>query len=173
METVTVQRLAVVVFDGVSLGIMSFAFGVFDMAAAYGELPDVDVRVVAGEPEAALAGGGLRCPVPYDLDAVRGADLVIVPNWRNPFEEPPVEVLEALREAHARGARIAGLCSGAFVLAAAGLLDGRPATTHWGLAPVLADQYPKVRVDAGALYVDDGDVLTSGAAPPAWISGCT
>jgi transcriptional regulator GlxA family with amidase domain len=162
MESMPVRQLAVVVFDGVSLGIMSFAFGVFDMAAANGELPDVDVRVIAGEPDAALAGGGLRCPVPYDLAAVRDADLVIVPNWRSPFEQPPAEVLEALRAAHANGARVAGLCSGAFVLAAAGLLDDRPATTHWGLAPVLAERYPKVKVDAGALYVDDGDVLTSG-----------
>jgi transcriptional regulator GlxA family with amidase domain len=155
-------RLVVVVFDGVSLGIMSFAFGVFDMAAAHGELPDLDVRVVAGEPDAALSGGGLTLPVPYDLGAVRGADLVIVPNWRSPFERPPAELVAALRDAHAHGARVAGLCSGAFVLAAAGLLDNRPATTHWGLAPLLAEQYPKVRVDSGALYVDDGDVLTSG-----------
>ncbi|TCO62184.1 transcriptional regulator GlxA family with amidase domain [Actinocrispum wychmicini] len=157
-----VERLAVVVFNGVSLGIMSFAFGVFDMATAQGELPGLDVRVVGGEPDAALRGGGLSCPVPYDLAAVRGADLVIVPNWRSPFERPPEDLLEALRAAHARGARVAGLCSGAFVLAAAGLLDDRPATTHWGLAPLLAEQFPKVKVDASALYVDDGDVLTSG-----------
>ncbi|WP_243726755.1 GlxA family transcriptional regulator [Actinocrispum wychmicini] len=162
MDTAVVERLAVVVFNGVSLGIMSFAFGVFDMATAQGELPGLDVRVVGGEPDAALRGGGLSCPVPYDLAAVRGADLVIVPNWRSPFERPPEDLLEALRAAHARGARVAGLCSGAFVLAAAGLLDDRPATTHWGLAPLLAEQFPKVKVDASALYVDDGDVLTSG-----------
>lgn len=157
-----VRRLVVVVFNGVSLGIMSFAFGVFDMAAAYGELPGLDVRVVGGEPDAVLSGGGLNCPVPYDLAAVRGADLVIVPNWRSPFERLPEDLLEALRVAHANGARVAGLCSGAFVLAAAGLLDDRPATTHWALAPLLAEQYPKVKVDAAALYVDDGDVLTAG-----------
>jgi len=71
-------------------------------------------------------------------------------------------VLEALRVAHAAGARLAGLCSGAFVLAAAGLLDDRPATTHWALADALAGMYPKVRVQASDLYVDDGDVLTAG-----------
>jgi transcriptional regulator GlxA family with amidase domain len=157
-----VRRLAVVVFNGVSVGIMSFAFGVFDMAVAHGELPELDVRVVGGEPNTALTGGGLSWPVPYDLVAVRRADLVIVPNWRSPVEAPPPDLLEALRQAHAGGARVAGLCSGAFVLAAAGLLDGRPATTHWGLAPLLAELHPKVKVDAGALYVDDGDVLTSG-----------
>jgi transcriptional regulator GlxA family with amidase domain len=162
LESRLVRRLVVVVFDGVSLGIMSFAFGVFDMASAHGELAGVDVRVVSGEPDAALSGGGLKCPVPYDLAAIRDADLVIVPNWRSPMERPPAGALEALREAHARGARVAGLCSGAFVLAAAGLLDGRPATTHWGLAGLLSDLYPTVRVDANALYVDDGDVLTAG-----------
>jgi transcriptional regulator GlxA family with amidase domain len=73
------QRYVVVVFDGVSLGIMSFAFGVFDLAAYYGVLPDIDVRIVSGEDSAALTGGGLACPVPYDLDAVRAADLVIIP----------------------------------------------------------------------------------------------
>ena len=97
------QRYVVVVFDGVSLGIMSFAFGVFDMAAYYGVLPDLDIKVVSGENNAALTGGGLACPVPYDLDAIRTADLVIIPNWRDPAEPPPPPLLEALRAAHAGG----------------------------------------------------------------------
>jgi len=156
------QRFVVVVFDGVSLGIMSFAFGVFDMAAHYGVLPDLDVRVVSGESPAAITGGGLACPVPYDLDAIRTADLIIIPNWRDPAEAPPEPMLETLRAAHAAGARVAGLCSGAFVLAASGLLDDRPATTHWALAALLAQMYPKVKVQPGRLYIDDGDVLTAG-----------
>ncbi len=156
------RRLVVVVFDGASLGIMSFAFGVFDMAVHHGALPELDVRVVAGEPAAAIRGGGLSCAVPYDLAAIRAADLIIVPNWRSGTENPPEPVLESLRAAHARGARVAGLCSGTFVLASAGLLDDRPATTHWAMAGLLATLYPKIRVDASALYIDDGDVLTAG-----------
>lgn len=152
----------VVVFDGVSLGIMSFAFGVFDMAKHHGVLPDLDVRVVSGEPGAALSGGGLACPVPYDLEAVRTADLIIIPNWRDPAEPPPPALLQTLRAAHANGARVAGLCSGAFVLAAARLLDDRPATTHWKHAGLLARMYPKVDVRPAQLYIDDGDVLTAG-----------
>jgi transcriptional regulator GlxA family with amidase domain len=152
----------VVVFDGLSLGIMSFAFGVFDMAKYYGVLDDLDVRVVAGEPSAALRGGGLACEAPYDLDAIRGADLVIVPNWRDPAEAPPASLLAALRAAHSAGTRIASMCSGAFVLAAAGLLDNRPATTHWALAGLLARMYPKIDVRPAPLYIDDGDVLTAG-----------
>jgi transcriptional regulator GlxA family with amidase domain len=156
------QRFVVVVFDGVPLGIMSFAFGVFDMALHYGVLPDLDVRVVSGEPAAALTGGGLSCAVPYDLNAIGAADLVIVPDWRDPAEPPPEPLLGALRAAHDRGARVAGLCSGAFVLAAAGLLDGRPATTHWALAGRLAQMYPEADVRADRLYIDDGDILTAG-----------
>jgi len=152
----------VVVFDGTPLGTMSFTIGVFDMAKHYGVLPDLELRVVAGEPATALAGGGLRCDVPYDLDAVRGADLVVVSDWRDPGEAPPPPLLEALRAAHAAGARVAALCSGTFVLAAAGLLDDRPATTHWALAGQLAERYPKVDVRAEPLYIDDGDVLTAG-----------
>ena len=156
------MRLVVVVFDGIPLGIMSFTFGVFDMAKHYGVLSDLDVRVVAGEPAAALSGGGLTCEVPYDLGAVRDADLIIVSDWRDPGEAPPQPVLEALRAAHAAGARVAALCSGAFVLAAAGLLDDRPATTHWALAGLLAQKYPKIDVRPEQLYIDDGDVLTAG-----------
>lgn len=155
-------RLVVVLFDRVSLGIMSFAFGVFDLAVHYGAMPELDVRVVAGEPDARLAGGGLDCALPYDLAAIEDADLVIVPNWRSPGETAPAPLLAALRTAHARGARIAGLCSGTFVLAAAGLLDNRPATTHWAMAPLLAELYPTVQVQEAVLFIDDGDVLTAG-----------
>jgi transcriptional regulator GlxA family with amidase domain len=156
------RRLAVVVFDGASMGIMSFAFGVFDLAVQYRALPELEVRLVAGEPGGALGVGGAPYPVPYDLAALRQADLVIVPFWRAPDEAPPEPLLDALRGAHTAGARLAGLCSGTFVLAAAGLLDERPATTHWALAGALAERYPKVDVRPAVLYVDDGDVLTAG-----------
>jgi transcriptional regulator GlxA family with amidase domain len=156
------RRLAVVAFNGASLGIMSFAFGVFDLAVQYGALPDLEVQLVSGEPGGVLGGGGVTCEIPYDLAAVREADLVIVPFWRDPGGKPPGPVLDALRDGHASGARVAGLCTGAFALAAAGLLDGRPATTHWALTGVLAAMYPKVAVRPSVLYVDDGDVLTAG-----------
>ncbi|WP_084338033.1 GlxA family transcriptional regulator [Actinomadura oligospora] len=158
-------RVVVVVFDGVSLGSMSFAFGVFDVAAAYGWLPGLAPTLVAGAPGTSIGGGGLTLDVPYDLDAIRGGDLVIVPTLpQTTAEAPPEPVLAALRDAHARGARLAGLCNGAFVLAATGLLDGRPATTHWAVAARLRELYPRVEVDASVLYIDDGDVLTAGGA---------
>jgi len=156
------ERFVVVVFNGVPLGVVSFGFGVFEVGLFYNALPGIDVRVVAGEPGTVLAGGGLVCTAPYDLAAIRAADVIIVPKWRDPREIPPKPALEAIRAAHANGARVAGLCTGAFVLAAAGLLDGRPATTHWALARHLGRMYPKVRVHADQLYIDDGDVLTAG-----------
>lgn len=88
-------------------------------------------------------------------------DTVVVPSVEHPDAEPDPELVEALRTAHAHGVRIASLCTGAFLLAAAGLLDGRAATTHWMHADDLARRYPRVDVRADVLYMDEGDVLTS------------
>ncbi len=90
-----------------------------------------------------------------------GADTVIVTSVRDPDAPPERGLVEALRESHQRGARVASLCTGAFVLAAAGLLDGRAATTHWMHADDLARRYPDIDVRADVLYIDEGDVLTS------------
>ncbi|MFI5730221.1 GlxA family transcriptional regulator [Kribbella sp. NPDC051587] len=94
---------------------------------------------------------------PYPLRAALDAHTVIVPAA---FEAAP-EAVELVREAHRRGIRVASICTGAFVLASAGLLDGRRATTHWAHAGELARRYPAVEVVTDALYLDDGDVLTS------------
>jgi transcriptional regulator GlxA family with amidase domain len=104
---------------------------------------------------------GFALDVPRGLDAIAEADTVLVPGLRPPRWPPSARALAALRAAHARGARVASICTGAFVLAEAGLLDGRRATTHWAYAERLAERYPAVTVDAGVLYVDEGDVLTS------------
>jgi transcriptional regulator GlxA family with amidase domain len=104
---------------------------------------------------------GFAIDLPRGLDAVAEADTVLVPGLRPPQWPPPAAALDALRAAHARGARVASICTGAFVLAQAGLLDGRRATTHWAHAERLARRYPAVTVDPGVLYVDEGDVLTS------------
>jgi transcriptional regulator GlxA family with amidase domain len=95
------------------------------------------------------------------LEAVERAETVIVPGYRDRFEPPPRPALEALREAAARGARMVSICTGAFALAHAGILDGRRATTHWFSAGAMAEMFPLIEVDADALYVDQGDVLTS------------
>lgn len=109
------------------------------------------------------AGFGLRTG--YGLDHLAGADTVIVPSVPDTCVEQgaplPPRLIEALRRAYEAGARMVSLCTGAFALAEAGLLDGRRATAHWMHTGQLAARYPKVRVDDSVLYVDDGDVLTS------------
>jgi AraC family transcriptional activator FtrA len=95
------------------------------------------------------------------LSALRRAGTIVIPGWRDADERPPEALLRAVRAAHARGARLVSICSGVFVLAAAGLLDGRRATTHWRYVDRLRERHPRVRVEPNVLYVDDGDVLTS------------
>nr|WP_307783807.1 helix-turn-helix domain-containing protein [Streptomyces spinoverrucosus] len=95
------------------------------------------------------------------LDQLTEAHTVVVPGWPDVRQAPPGELVSAIRDAHQAGARIVAAYTGAFVVAAAGLLDGRRATTHWAHAAALAAQFPQVKVDVDALYVDEGDILTS------------
>ncbi len=117
---------------------------------------------VAGyEPGPMRAAGGVRIMTDGDLHLMADANIVIIPGWRDVESEVPRDLLDAVREAHHRGARILSICSGVFVLAAAGLLNGRKATTHWRYTDALAARYPKIEVKPDVLYVDEGDVLTS------------
>jgi transcriptional regulator GlxA family with amidase domain len=95
------------------------------------------------------------------LGALRRADTIVVPGYAGILEPPPEQALAALRAAARRGARTLSVCTGAFALARAGLLDGRRATTHWAWAGELARRFPTVEVDSDTLYVDEGRVLTS------------
>ncbi|WP_426570162.1 helix-turn-helix domain-containing protein [Streptomyces canus] len=109
----------------------------------------------------AVRVGRFRLAPDHGLDRLPHADTVIVPGWADVDQDPPAELIEAVRAAHEAGARVASLCTGAFVLAAAGLLDGRRATTHWAHAKEMAERHPRVTVDPDVLYVDNGSVLTS------------
>jgi AraC family transcriptional regulator, transcriptional activator FtrA len=152
--------VAMVVYDGVSpfdIGVVCEIFG-GDYAADFG-VPWYRLSVCAASasvsPEA-----GFQLQVPCGLAAIRSARTVIVVPTTHP-DRVPAEVLGALRTARDQGRRILSLCTGAFVLAAAGILDGHRATTHWAECAELARRYPAVSVDPGVLYVDEGDVLTS------------
>ena len=107
-----------------------------------------------------LGASGFSVVPEHDLSALETADTVVVPASER-VVDPPEEAGEALRRAHRRGARVLSVCTGAFALAHAGLLDGRRATTHWAFADQLAARFPAVEVDASVLYVDEGDVMTS------------
>jgi transcriptional regulator GlxA family with amidase domain len=133
-----------------------------------GEVLDSDVldgryhlRLVAGERGVLRTAAGWRLPADAPVEALACAHTVIVAGWRDELDAPGPELTAVLRAAHSRGARIVSLCTGAFVLAAAGLLDGRRATTHWRHADTLARRYPRITVDPSVLYIDDGDILTS------------
>ncbi|GIE74346.1 AraC family transcriptional regulator [Actinoplanes philippinensis] len=104
---------------------------------------------------------GLGFVVEYGPEALDDADTVIVPGYNTPLQPLDQRILDGLRDAAFRGTRMVSICTGAFALAAAGILDGRRATTHWSMAPVLAREYPKVTVDPGVLFVDEGQVLSS------------
>jgi AraC family transcriptional activator FtrA len=97
--------------------------------------------------------------------------VIVIPGWRDHRDEPPSSVLDALRAAHRRGARLLSICTGAFVLAATGLLHGRRATTHWRYADAFRSRFPDVTLLANVLYVDEGDILTS-AGSAAGIDAC-
>ncbi|GFE12626.1 AraC family transcriptional regulator [Streptomyces glebosus] len=120
-----------------------------------------DFRICAEHPGSLRTTLGYAMVVDAGLAALEDADTVLVPGWQPPGAPVPPAVLEALRAAHRRGARIVAICTGAFVLAQAGLLNGRRATTHWRRTAQLAAAFPEVRVDLDVLYVDHGDVATS------------
>jgi AraC family transcriptional activator FtrA len=109
----------------------------------------------------AVSVGRFRLEPDSGLNQLARADTVIVPACSDVDEDPPTDLVDAVRAAYDAGARVASLCTGAFVLAAAGLLDWQRATTHWAHAEALAARYPRVEVDPGVLYVDNGRVLTS------------
>ena len=99
--------------------------------------------------------GGIRVQAPHGMGVLGSAGTIIVPGW-HVDEAPPEALLRRLRAAHAVGARLVSICSGVFVLAATGLLDGKRATTHWRYAERLAARYPRIQVEADRLYVDEG-----------------
>lgn len=148
-------------FSGGPIFESSIPLSVFGIDRQDAGVPRYRLLVCGGEEGPLRTTGGLELAAPYGLEAISRAGTVVVPAWRSITSPPPAEALDALRRAHEEGARIVGLCTGAFVLAAAGLLDCRPATTHWMYAPTLAKRYPSVHVDPRELFVDDGDVLTS------------
>jgi AraC family transcriptional activator FtrA len=104
---------------------------------------------------------GMRMKAANGLERMTAAGTIVIPGWAGIDVPVPHAILEALRSAHARGARVLSICSGAFVLAATGLLDGRQATTHWRYAEALRRRFPKIGIDANVLYVDEGSILTS------------
>ncbi|RAG81120.1 AraC family transcriptional regulator [Streptacidiphilus pinicola] len=152
------RSVAVAATDGMLHFELGLAYEVFGSAPAGVPGPWYEVTV-CGEPPVRI--GRFQVEPDHGLDHLVQAGTVIVPALADVDADPPAELVEALRAAHAAGARVVSLCTGVFALAAAGLLDGLRATTHWAHTDVLAARYPRIQVDPDVLYVDNGRVLTS------------
>ncbi|AND70320.1 AraC family transcriptional regulator [Dyella thiooxydans] len=156
-------------FDGIGAFHLAVPCAVFGTPAGGGPL--FEVQVCAIEPGELRSEAGFGIAVRHGLGALARADIVVVPSWRDPAQAAPLLLLRALRSAHRRGALVVGLCLGAFVLADAGLLDGRRAATHWVGAGLFAQRFPQVTLEPDVLYVDAGPVVTS-AGTAAGIDCC-
>jgi transcriptional regulator GlxA family with amidase domain len=158
------QRIAVIISDGVAPFEFSIACEVFGIDRSEDGVPRFTLDICAPQAGPVRSSIGFDIVAPSGLEPVEDADLVIVApvtNSADPAYRLPPGVAEALQRAVARGARIAGFCSASFLLARAGVLDGRCATTHWMYADVLREQFPQVCVEPDVLYVEDGPVFTS------------
>jgi AraC family transcriptional regulator, transcriptional activator FtrA len=166
-----VHDIAIVLYEGFTafeLGVACEIFG-DDRWVAPGD-PWYRLFICAENSGPLTSDSGFQIFVPYGLEALKKVDTVIVAPTYRPAAVPD-SVFDALREAHARGCRMLSLCGGAFILAEAGLLDGRRAATHWAECGELARRFPELSVDPSVLFVDDGDILT-GAGSAAGIDLC-
>ncbi|MGW0240494.1 transcriptional regulator FtrA [Micromonospora chalcea] len=168
MNRATVSVLA---YEGMSVFETGIVTEVFGLPRPEFDVPWYELTVCAEAPGAVRLVGGATLHTDHGLDVFAGAGTLIVPGVADVHADPSPRLTAALRAAHRRGARIVSICSGAFALAGAGLLDGRRATTHWRYADLLARRHPAVRVDPDVLYVDHGDVLT-GAGSAAGLDLC-
>jgi transcriptional regulator GlxA family with amidase domain len=155
------HRVAILCFDGL------VAFDLTAAAQVFGSACDAERRRLYEVSTCSPRAAEVRTTSDFSihpqggLELVEGADTIVVPGYHSIFVPPPGAVLDALRAAAARGARVISVCSGAFALAHAGLLDGRRATTHWAWAGELAKRFPAIAVEPDALFVDEGEVMTS------------
>ncbi|MGY1672095.1 helix-turn-helix domain-containing protein [Geodermatophilus sp. SYSU D00710] len=153
--------VSAVVADGL---VGSFGVGVAAEVFGYDRrhmgLPRFDFALVSERPGVLRTDTGITITVEHGFERLAASDILLVTAWELVDHEPTTALVEALRAAHDRGALIVSHCTGAFVVAAAGLLDGKRATTHWRYAGELAARFPAVRVDPAVLYVDNGQVIT-------------
>ncbi|MCS6127061.1 AraC family transcriptional regulator [Shewanella baltica] len=161
IEAASKVTIAIVVFDGIIPFHLSVPYEVFEKVLKADGTPACEMTICAATPGILKTSAGFSMIVEKGLDELSSKDIIIVPSWDDPAHEPEPCIINALQQAHANGSRIIGLCMGAFVVAAAGLLDGRSATTHWRWAQCFRNLHTNVFVDEKVLYIDNGDVVTS------------
>jgi AraC family transcriptional activator FtrA len=153
--------VSVLAYEGMSVFEIGIVTEVFGLPRPEFDFPWYELTICAETPGPVRVVGGATLSTDHGLDRFTDADTLIVPGVPDVRTDPSPALVDALRAAHARGARVMSICSGAFALAGAGLLDGRRATTHWRYADRLRDRHPAVQVDADVLYIDDSPILTS------------
>ncbi len=161
MPNLTGPRVVALLYDGLctfEFGIVAEVFGLSRPEMGPGWYRFASCAI---EPGSLRAHGGFSIVPDAGIDLVDSADLVVVPGWRGADAPVPPVLIEKLRAAHARGARLASICSGSFLLAATGLLDGRVATTHWRYAEAMRHRFPSITIDETSLYRYDGGIFTS------------
>jgi AraC family transcriptional activator FtrA len=160
-RTRRLHRVIVVAYDRVALFELAIAVEVFGLPRPELGVPWYEFAVCSLDPGPLRATGAIHVRARSGLRAIADAGTIIIPGWRDPAEVPPRRLLEALRSAYRRGARLVSICSGVFVLAATGLLDGKRATTHWRYTDTLRTRHPSIRVEPDMLYVEEGRIFTS------------
>ncbi|MNO74018.1 HTH-type transcriptional regulator CdhR [compost metagenome] len=163
--------VAILAYDGLCTFEFGIAVEIFGLARPEFDFPWYSHQIAAVDQGPMRAMGGIQVLADGGLELLQEARTIIIPGWRDRQAAVPEELLTALRQAHARGARLLSICSGVFVLAATGLLDGRGATTHWRYTTELAERFPNILVDPNVLYVDSGQLITS-AGSAAGIDAC-
>ena len=155
------RRLVLLVYEC----LCTFEFGI--AVEAFGRADDVsgqplyELCVASVEEGTFGAQGGVRLVVDGGLELLENAGTIVIPGWRSVHEPAPDKLIAALQKAHRNGTRIVSICAGSFVLGEAGLLDGKRATAHWNSTEILAQRFPKVQVEHGMIYVDEGSIITS------------
>ncbi|CAI8931569.1 AraC family transcriptional regulator, transcriptional activator FtrA [Pseudomonas sp. IT-196MI5] len=163
--------VAILAYDGLCTFEFGIAVEIFGLPRPEFEFPWYEHRIVAVDQGPMRAMGGIQVLADGGMEMLADARTIVIPGWRDRKAAVPAQLIAALRQAHARGARLLSICSGVFVLAATGLLDGRGATTHWRYTSELAERFPDILVDPGVLYVDSGQLITS-AGSAAGIDAC-
>lgn len=167
----TPGMVAILAYDGLCTFEFGIAVEIFGLPRPEFDFPWYEHRIVAVDQGPMRAMGGIQVLADGGMELLADARTIIIPGWRDRSATVPAELIAALRQAHASGARLLSICSGVFVLAATGLLDGHGATTHWRYTSELAERFPGILVDPDVLYVDSGQLITS-AGSAAGIDAC-
>lgn len=157
----TIRAIAILAFEGISPFHLSVPCMVFNEAARAAGIDDFNVQVCSEDRATVASATGFDIQPQHGLEAMLQADIVIIPSWSSAAESPSPVLLQALKQAHQKGAQVVGLCIGAYVLAYAGLLDGKQATTHWAYVDDFRQRFPDVSLQPDVLYLQQGKLVTS------------